>query len=316
QRRSGYRFGFQGQEQDNEAKGVGNSLDFGARVYDPRLGRWLSRDPLAEKYIGWSPYNFVLNTPIRAIDPNGEYVYFVNSEGIVTKVEPDLSNIDDERVKNAIVLALKIENGKVYIGTILNSEKTDVYVFARDQQNQTKEAVKNAEGNWIFKSQNKEGGYSDFGEVLNGKTEDSKNAERVFGISLSQIDLDLWRDVGGTSFQTLYHNAATIIHEFIHIDIDDDDEHRVMGWIGSGEIKLGDLENNPSSVWIKEGSIIHNTFIQLTEYYQSELERTGDKVFQVKINRVTGFLDDALISPEEFEKKRDKIGDKFDKSGN
>jgi RHS repeat-associated protein len=45
-----YRFGFNGQEKDDEVKVEGNSLDFGARIYDSRLGRWLSLDPLQAKY--------------------------------------------------------------------------------------------------------------------------------------------------------------------------------------------------------------------------------------------------------------------------
>lgn len=55
-----YRFGFNGKENDNEVKGTGNQLDFGARIYDPRLGRWLSLDPLQAKYPGFSPYNYVV----------------------------------------------------------------------------------------------------------------------------------------------------------------------------------------------------------------------------------------------------------------
>jgi len=31
-----YRYGFNGKENDNEVKGVGNQVDFGERVYDPR----------------------------------------------------------------------------------------------------------------------------------------------------------------------------------------------------------------------------------------------------------------------------------------
>lgn len=73
-----YRYGFNGKEKDDEVKGNGNSLDYGARIFDPRLGRWLSLDPLFAKYPYASPYNFALNTPIQAKDPDGKVVIFVN----------------------------------------------------------------------------------------------------------------------------------------------------------------------------------------------------------------------------------------------
>jgi RHS repeat-associated protein len=66
------RYFFQGQEMDDEVKGEGNSYDFGARMLDPRLGRWLSIDPKAAKFVSESPYIFVGNNPIIFIDPSGE----------------------------------------------------------------------------------------------------------------------------------------------------------------------------------------------------------------------------------------------------
>ena len=71
-----YRFAFNGKEKDDEVKGVGNSYDYGARIYDPRLGRWLAVDPLARKYTDLSPYSFVGNMPIQAIDPDGKRILF------------------------------------------------------------------------------------------------------------------------------------------------------------------------------------------------------------------------------------------------
>ncbi|MNU55778.1 RHS Repeat protein [compost metagenome] len=66
-----YRFGYNGMEMDNEAKGNGNSYTTEFRQYDPRLGRWLSLDPLMRKYPGMSPYVAFNNNPIFFTDPLG-----------------------------------------------------------------------------------------------------------------------------------------------------------------------------------------------------------------------------------------------------
>ncbi len=66
-----YRYGFNGMENDNEIKGDGNSIDYGARIYDPRIGRWFARDPLAGKYPSLSTYNYTANNPILFVDYDG-----------------------------------------------------------------------------------------------------------------------------------------------------------------------------------------------------------------------------------------------------
>ena len=48
-----------------------NWYDYGARMYDPALCRFLTMDPLAEKYYGISPYAYCGNNPVRFVDPDG-----------------------------------------------------------------------------------------------------------------------------------------------------------------------------------------------------------------------------------------------------
>jgi len=67
-----YRYGFNGMELDNEVKGEGNSYDFGARMYDPRVGRFLSLDPKWREFESSSHYNYAANNPIFFIDSHGE----------------------------------------------------------------------------------------------------------------------------------------------------------------------------------------------------------------------------------------------------
>jgi RHS repeat-associated protein len=76
-----YRYGFNGKELDQENNG---DYDYGFRIYDPRLARFLSVDPLSPKYAMLTPYQFASNTPIQAIDLDGleaRYVKSTNADG-------------------------------------------------------------------------------------------------------------------------------------------------------------------------------------------------------------------------------------------
>jgi RHS repeat-associated protein len=66
-----YRYGFNGKEKDNELSGEGNMYDYGFRIYNSRLGRFLSVDPLMKNYPWFTPYQFAGNCPIQAIDLDG-----------------------------------------------------------------------------------------------------------------------------------------------------------------------------------------------------------------------------------------------------
>lgn len=119
-----YRFGFNGKELDNEIQGNGNSYDFGARIYDSRLGRWLSLDPLMAKYPDESPFCGIGNNPTIFIDPDGrdiEPVFYKGPNGENTKsaakeiIDGGLDGqFESDLVKNAngkTVLILKATQG-------------------------------------------------------------------------------------------------------------------------------------------------------------------------------------------------------------
>ncbi len=67
----GYRYGFQGQESDDEVKGKGNSVNYKYRMHDPRIGRFFAVDPLSDDYPYYSTYSFSGNQVIHMIELEG-----------------------------------------------------------------------------------------------------------------------------------------------------------------------------------------------------------------------------------------------------
>lgn len=86
-----YRYGFNGKENDNDVKGEGSQQDYGMRIYDPRLGRFLSVDPLSRSYPWYTPYQFSGNKPIAFVDVDGNedkwYMVEIFLDNTNTKIE-------------------------------------------------------------------------------------------------------------------------------------------------------------------------------------------------------------------------------------
>jgi RHS repeat-associated protein len=127
---SGYRYGFNGKENDNEVKGEGNSIDLGERMYDPRIGRTLSTDNKEAKYPNISPYAYAANNPIYYIDPDGNDV-----EVYVTIVKVGTTKINlysASEIKKDASLANKTRLVAVYEVKIKNeSGSSATFYFTR-----------------------------------------------------------------------------------------------------------------------------------------------------------------------------------------
>jgi len=91
---------FNGKEEQRKefSDGVGiDWMDFGARMYDNQLGRWMTIDPLASKKPWQSVFNFSSNNPLSNVDPNGLTDYTINKKtGEVTQIGE--ANDDPDRV--------------------------------------------------------------------------------------------------------------------------------------------------------------------------------------------------------------------------
>lgn len=111
---SPYRYAFQGQERDDEVKGEGNSLNFEYRMHDPRLGRFLSIDPLSDDYPWNSTYAFSENRVIDGVDLEGlEHMYSADGKTYLGYIEGGVgvrrvnTKADEIHVRNAVYKQLK-----------------------------------------------------------------------------------------------------------------------------------------------------------------------------------------------------------------
>ena len=139
---SGYRYGFNGKELDNST-GEGN-LDFGARIMDVRLGRWLGIDPLYKKYPMISSYTFANNNPILFINVDGRefIVNYIDQNGVAQPAIKLNSWKDVEKLMTIASYSNNLSNlyeiliylkGETHLEKILTSKKSISIEFSQTQ---------------------------------------------------------------------------------------------------------------------------------------------------------------------------------------
>src|SRR5690554_3398625 len=133
-RSDGYRYGFQGQEMDDEGKGEGNSINYKYRMHDPRIGRFFAVDPLTSKYPHYTPYSFSGNKVIHAVELEGLEEAVINNSisdnnGNSFKAEIKTVHISELTGQYAAIMYSLLNTGMI-------DDKTQVHFKAKNMNTQ------------------------------------------------------------------------------------------------------------------------------------------------------------------------------------
>jgi RHS repeat-associated protein len=221
-----YRYGFNGMEKDEVVKGNGNSYDFGAKMYDSRVGRWLSADPLERKYPMVTPYMFANNSPIIYNDPDGksgELTIVKDANGKPTKFvikanlhfytgDISLSKFNHKRLVNEMVeqfnsqkLELSYDGQTLPVELDLNSDLT----YSNDFNH-----IK-FEEDGSFEPAN----HTKAHQILPGNNTDFFNLKNNY-IRIEDLNTVSKNSIGGQTglwnVNDLEKGSTTALHEFLH----------------------------------------------------------------------------------------------------
>ena len=174
-----------------------NMYDFGARNYDPALGRWMSMDAMSEKYYPISSYCYALNNPNYFVDPDGNYIEIYYGEDSKKKSryeyqkDRDYSKIKDSflsdayKALDALYVASNIE---------VDGETTNLIQTLMDDKRELSVVEGGEQGGSHFAK----------GRDFESKGKWFENSKNVIGtIHLNTKEGNLYDDVNNTSGKEL-----------------------------------------------------------------------------------------------------------------
>jgi len=229
---------------------------FGARYYDSRISVWLSPDPLFEKHLQWSPYNYVLRNSFVLIDPDGKQIDVKDYLQNAPNAKTDIQNIITEfqfftgykfefNENNNIIEKKEEISGQKYSETA--RERVDLYYQRMHYIHYS------TTGCW-------------------GEFEGDRND---IGVDPEQIN----KFIAGRNHLPLYILSwgLTIFHELEHNETGKDDPNiNQFGYIGENEKTINDIRD-------EMGSVKNFVFLRWL-YLMRQIQQ------RVNITRVVGFV--------------------------
>ena len=194
-------------------------IDFGARMYDPAIARWMSVDPLAEKYYPMSTYGYCVDSPVSFIDPKGmEWEKPKEAERLKKSIDKKITSLNNDIAKDQAKIAggglneKQIARCKGRISEAnerisnLNTSKADIDLLGEDPNN-------------VYAFRTISGGKHHVLQGEDGKIyiETSSNAVSIHEITHIRQSLK----AGGLRFlDGKLRNAGTDIDNFSQMEID------------------------------------------------------------------------------------------------
>lgn len=180
-----------------------NFYDYGARNYDPILGRWINIDPLAENNYSLTPFNYCVNNPNIYIDPDGrDNDYFYDSATGETTEVLTIDNFDRVFVDGG---PPTIHDKSESVGKKYNITKT-VNAFKNEKSDNIPYIKYNDKTIGIFMMQVK-------------KDRDARNSRPKYGVEAKGFFTSLTSEFSNFQwFQTVYSNDPTEPDRYPRVD--------------------------------------------------------------------------------------------------